>query len=86
LAGGRGPERRQKGRRPVWESERAIRPWRPGNAGGGGEDDLCQVLPVEESLATQTEFVKHRNSLKQNRHEQNSPYLHLLAFKIVFDV
>jgi hypothetical protein len=25
LAGGRGPERRQKGRRPVWESERAIR-------------------------------------------------------------
>jgi hypothetical protein len=35
LAGGRGPERRQKGRRPVWESERAIRPMRPGNAGGG---------------------------------------------------
>src|SRR5512133_3040507 len=35
LAGGRDPERRRKGRRPVWVSERAIRPWRPGNAGGG---------------------------------------------------
>jgi len=32
---GRVSERRQKGRRPVWESERAIRPMRPGNAGGG---------------------------------------------------
>ena len=29
------PERRQKGRRPDWESERAARPVRPGNAGGG---------------------------------------------------
>src|SRR6516164_5918269 len=35
MAGGRGPKRRQKGRRPIWESERAIRPVRPGNAGGG---------------------------------------------------
>src|SRR5262249_15942736 len=35
MAGGRGPKRRQKGRRPVWESERAIQPVRPGNAGGG---------------------------------------------------
>ena len=25
MAGGRGPKRRQKGRRPIWESERAIR-------------------------------------------------------------
>ena len=32
---GRVSERRQKGRRPVRESERAIRPMRPGNAGGG---------------------------------------------------
>jgi len=35
MAGGRGPKRRQKGRRPIWESERAIRPMRLGNAGGG---------------------------------------------------
>ena len=35
MAGGRGPKRRQKGRRPIWESERAIGPVRPGNAGGG---------------------------------------------------
>jgi hypothetical protein len=33
--GGRVSKRRQKGRRPVWESERAIRPMKPGNAGGG---------------------------------------------------
>ena len=33
LAGGRGPNARKGG--PVWESERAIRPMRPGNAGGG---------------------------------------------------
>ena len=25
MAGGRGPKRRQQGRRPIWESERAIR-------------------------------------------------------------
>ena len=35
IGGGRDSERRQKGRRPVWESERAIRPMKPGNAGGG---------------------------------------------------
>ena len=35
MAGGRGPERRRKGLRPVWESERVIGPVRPGNAGGG---------------------------------------------------
>ena len=34
-AEGRASERRRKGRRPVRESERAIRPMRPGNAGGG---------------------------------------------------
>jgi hypothetical protein len=33
--GDRVPERRQKGRRPVRESERVVRPMRPGNAGGG---------------------------------------------------
>src|SRR5215472_2800425 len=35
MAGDRDPKRRQRGRRPIWESERAIRPKRPGNAGGG---------------------------------------------------
>jgi hypothetical protein len=29
------PNVARKGGRPVWESERAIRPMRPGNAGGG---------------------------------------------------
>jgi hypothetical protein len=29
------PNAVRKGRWPVWESERAIRPMRPGNAGGG---------------------------------------------------
>src|SRR5262249_17503716 len=33
--GGRVSERSRKGLRPVWASERAIRPMRPGNAGGG---------------------------------------------------
>ena len=33
--GGRVSERRRKGWRPVWESERAIGLMKPGNAGGG---------------------------------------------------
>ena len=50
LAGGRDPpERRQKGRRPVWESERAIRPMRP-------------VMPAEERALTSGVLVKEERS------------------------
>lgn len=50
---GRASERRQKGRRPVWASERAIRPRKPGNAGGGkGPYFWCVCEGVKERRLT----------------------------------
>ena len=62
MVGGRGPERRQKGRRPVWESERVIRPMKPGNAGGGKDPYFWDSVGINRRGAVMEEIIRVRDS------------------------
>ena len=43
MVGGRGLKHRRKGLWIIWDSERAIVPSKPGNAGGGKGPCFCNV-------------------------------------------